>query len=88
MALKANSKISEEEAKKMKDGSLIVIEGQKRILDNILTRKKLKQSYEYEVLWLLSLKTSGYLVTTLSSVVSRRFQIVYTFIIYGLSYWL
>ena len=86
MALKANSQISEEEAKKMKDGSLIVIEGQKRILDNILTRKKLKQSYEYEVL--SPLKTSGYLVMTLSSVVSRRFQIVYTFIIYGLSYWL
>jgi elongation factor 3 len=86
MALKANSQISEEEAKKMKDGSLIVrvIEGQKRILDNILTKKKLKQSYEYEVL--SHLKTSGYLVTTLSSVVSRSFQIVYTFIIYGLSY--
>src|ERR1700678_2221794 len=33
----------------MKDGSLIVIEGQKRIIDEILTRKKLKQSYEYEV---------------------------------------
>jgi elongation factor 3 len=46
---KANRQISEEEAKKMKDGSLIVLEGQKRILDEILTRKKLKQSYEYEV---------------------------------------
>ena len=34
----------------MKDDSLIVIEDQKRILDEILTRKKLKQSYEYEVL--------------------------------------
>jgi len=46
---KANRQISEEEAQKMKDGSLIVIEGQKRILDEILARKKLKQSYEYEV---------------------------------------
>jgi elongation factor 3 len=48
---KANRQISEEEAKKMKDGSLIVIEGQKRIIDDVLTRKKLKQSYasEYEV---------------------------------------
>ena len=45
----ANRQISEEEAKKMKDGSLIVIEGQKRILDEILTRKKLKQSYEFEI---------------------------------------
>ena len=33
----------------MKDGSLVVIEGVKRIIDEILTRKKLKQSYEYEV---------------------------------------
>jgi elongation factor 3 len=46
---KANRQISEEEAKKMKDGSLIVLEGQKCILDEILSRKKLKQSYEYEV---------------------------------------
>jgi elongation factor 3 len=46
---KANRQISEEEAQKMKDGSLIVIEGQKRLLDEILARKKLKQSYEYEV---------------------------------------
>jgi len=34
----------------MKDGSLIVIEGQKHIIHEILTRKKLKQLYEYEVL--------------------------------------
>jgi elongation factor 3 len=46
---KANRQITEEEAQKMRDGSLIVIEGQKRTLDEILTRKKLKQSYEYEV---------------------------------------
>jgi len=46
---KANRQISEEEAQKMKDGSLVVVEGQKRIIDEILTRKKLKQSYEYEV---------------------------------------
>ena len=46
---KANRQVSGKEAKMMKDSSLIVIEGQKRILDEILTRKKLKQSYEYEV---------------------------------------
>jgi elongation factor 3 len=46
---KASRQISEEEAKKMKDGSLIVIEGQKRTIDEIVNRKKLKQSYEYEV---------------------------------------
>lgn len=46
---KATRVISEEEQQKMKDGSLVVVDGQKRIIDQILTRKKLKQSYEYEV---------------------------------------
>ncbi|CAK5279218.1 unnamed protein product [Mycena citricolor] len=46
---KANRIISEEEAQKMKDGSAIVIEGNKRLIDEIVARKKLKQSYEYEV---------------------------------------
>ncbi|XP_006458613.1 hypothetical protein AGABI2DRAFT_200379 [Agaricus bisporus var. bisporus H97] len=46
---KASRIISEEEAKKMQDGSLVVVEGQKRFIDEITSRKKLKQSYEYEV---------------------------------------
>jgi len=46
---KANRQISEEEMQKMKDGALIVVEGQKRLIDEIIARKKLKQSYEYEV---------------------------------------
>ncbi|EJD46144.1 hypothetical protein AURDEDRAFT_113808 [Auricularia subglabra TFB-10046 SS5] len=46
---KANRVVTEEEAKKMKEGALIVIEGQKRFIEEILNRKKLKQSYEYEV---------------------------------------
>jgi len=46
---KASRQISEEEEQKMKDGALIVIEGQKRLIDEIISRKKLKQSYEYEV---------------------------------------
>ncbi|KAF8823731.1 P-loop containing nucleoside triphosphate hydrolase protein [Lentinula edodes] len=46
---KANRQISEEEAQKMKEGGVIVIEGQKRLIDEIVARKKLKQSYEYEV---------------------------------------
>lgn len=33
----------------MKDGALVVVEGQKRFIEEIVTRKKLKQSYEYEV---------------------------------------
>jgi elongation factor 3 len=46
---KANRQISEEEAQKMKDGALVVVEGQKRFIEEIVARKKLKQSYEYEV---------------------------------------
>ena len=46
---KANRQITEEEQKKMKDGALIVVEGQKRFIEEIVSRKKLKQSYEYEV---------------------------------------
>ncbi|KAH7928178.1 hypothetical protein BV22DRAFT_1083549 [Leucogyrophana mollusca] len=46
---KANRQISEEEMQKMKDGALVIVEGQKRLIDEIVARKKLKQSYEYEV---------------------------------------
>jgi len=46
---KANRTITEEEQQKMKEGANMVIEGQKRIIDEIVARKKLKQSYEYEV---------------------------------------
>ncbi|KAG1760411.1 P-loop containing nucleoside triphosphate hydrolase protein [Suillus occidentalis] len=48
--LKANRQITEAEAQKMKDGSLYVHEdGSKRFIEEIVARKKLKQSYEYEV---------------------------------------
>lgn len=46
---KASRQITEAEVQKMKDGSLYIHEGQKRIIDEITSRKKLKQSYEYEV---------------------------------------
>jgi len=46
---KANRQITEEEEKKMKEGGVVVIEGVKRLIDEIVARKKLKQSYEYEV---------------------------------------
>jgi len=46
---KAARQISAEEEQKMKDGALVVVEGQKRFIEEIVTRKKLKQSYEYEV---------------------------------------
>ncbi|RDX52834.1 hypothetical protein OH76DRAFT_1462675 [Lentinus brumalis] len=47
--MKESRQITEEEAQKMKDGGVVVVEGQKRIIDEIVGRKKLKQSYEYEV---------------------------------------
>lgn len=47
--MKATRVISDEEAKKMKEGAIVVIEGVKREIDEIINRKKLKQSYEYEI---------------------------------------
>lgn len=32
----------------MKEGAIVVVEGQKRIIEDITNRKKLKQSFEYE----------------------------------------
>ncbi|KAG9056842.1 translational elongation factor EF-1 alpha [Serendipita sp. 407] len=47
--MKVQRELSAEETKKMKEGANIIIEGQKRIIEEINNRKKLKQSYEYEV---------------------------------------
>lgn len=47
--MKANRELTPEEVKKMKEGANIVIDGQKRIIEEINNRKKLKQSFEYEV---------------------------------------
>ncbi|CAH7673851.1 P-loop containing nucleoside triphosphate hydrolase protein [Phakopsora pachyrhizi] len=44
----ANRQLTAEEEKKMKEGSVVVVEGQKRIIEDITNRKKLKQSFEYE----------------------------------------
>ncbi|KNZ57536.1 uncharacterized protein VP01_2134g3 [Puccinia sorghi] len=44
----ANRKLTPEEEKKMKEGAIVVVEGQKRIIEDITNRKKLKQSFEYE----------------------------------------
>lgn len=46
---KASRVISEEEKKKMEDGAIYIVDGQKRRIKEILSRKKLKQSYEYLV---------------------------------------
>jgi len=46
---KANRIMTAEEEQKMKEGATVVKEGVKRIIDEIVARKKLKQSYEYEI---------------------------------------
>lgn len=46
---KANRTLTEEEEKKMKDGSTVVIEGVKRSIEDVINRRKLKQSFEYEI---------------------------------------
>ncbi|BEI82944.1 hypothetical protein CcaverHIS002_0308120 [Cutaneotrichosporon cavernicola] len=46
---KASRVLTEEEKKKMAEGAVVVIEGVKRTIDELVARKKLKQSYEYEV---------------------------------------
>ncbi|KAK4686258.1 elongation factor 3, partial [Tremellales sp. Uapishka_1] len=46
---KANRILSEEELQKMKEGGVVVVEGAKRLIDELIARKKLKQSYEYEI---------------------------------------
>ena len=47
--MKASHQIIEEVEKKMKDGATVVVEGQKRTIDEIIPRKKLKQSYIYDI---------------------------------------
>lgn len=44
----ANRQLTAEEEKKMKEGAVVVVEGQKRFIEDITNRKKLKQSFEYE----------------------------------------
>jgi len=46
---KANRTMSPEEEAKMKEGANVIKEGVKRVIDELVARKKLKQSYEYEI---------------------------------------
>jgi len=46
---KASRQLTPEEEKKMKEGGIVVVEGAKRIIEELVGRKKLKQSYEYEI---------------------------------------
>lgn len=47
--LKNSRSLTDEDREKMKQGSVVVIEGVKRMIESIVGRKKLKQSYEYEI---------------------------------------
>jgi len=46
---KASRQLTPEEEKKMKEGATVIVEGAKRIIDELVGRKKQKQSYEYEI---------------------------------------
>ncbi|WVQ72805.1 hypothetical protein IAR50_002365 [Cryptococcus sp. DSM 104548] len=46
---KATRVMTEEEIQKMKEGATVIKEGVKRFIEEVVARKKLKQSYEYEV---------------------------------------
>nr|ODN91501.1 elongation factor 3 [Cryptococcus depauperatus CBS 7855] len=46
---KASRVMTEAELQKMKEGATLIKDGAKRIIDELVARKKLKQSYEYEV---------------------------------------
>jgi elongation factor 3 len=46
---KETRKMTDAELEKMKQGSIVLVEGVKRVIDDIVGRKKLKQSYEYEI---------------------------------------
>lgn len=71
--MKANRIISEEEAQKMKDGAIVVVEGVKRLIDEIVGRKKLKQSYEYEVTF-KNMSTSENLWLPRDDLIKRGFE--------------
>ncbi|KAG8701512.1 translational elongation factor EF-1 alpha [Ceratobasidium sp. 394] len=46
---KANRQILADEEKKVKEGGVVLVEGVKRLIDEIVSRKELKQHYENEV---------------------------------------
>lgn len=87
--MKASRVITDEEKQKMKEGGIVIVEGQKRIIDEITNRKKLKQSYEYEVsfkalsssenIWISRdelIKRGFEKVRYLTAVAARRFLII------------
>jgi elongation factor 3 len=47
--MKGSRQLSEEDKAKMKQGEVVVVEGVKRLIDELVSRKKLKNSFQYEV---------------------------------------
>jgi len=70
---KASRVISEEEKKKMEDGAVIVIDGQKRRIKEVVSRKKSKQSYEYLVTF-ENLSSSEDIYLSRDELVKRGFE--------------
>lgn len=61
---KASHQITTEEEMMMKDCTLVAVEGQKGFIDVIVSRMKLKQSYEYEASFEARRRTTGCRVIT------------------------
>jgi elongation factor 3 len=70
---KATRVLTEEEKKKMAEGAVVVIEGAKRLIDELVARKKLKQSYEYEVSF-KGLSSSENIWMSRDELISRGFE--------------
>lgn len=47
--MKNSRKLTDEDKEKMKNGEVVVVEGVKRLIEDIVSRKKLKNSFQYEV---------------------------------------
>lgn len=47
--MKNSRQLTEEDKEKMKNGEVVVVEGVKRLIEDIVSRKKLKNSFQYEV---------------------------------------
>merc|ERR1711977_663049 len=70
---KDTRKITAEEAEKMKQGGVVIIEGAKRLIDEIVGRKKLKQSYEYEISF-KAMSSSENIWMSRDELISRGFE--------------
>jgi len=70
---KESRKITAEEAEKMKQGGVVIIEGAKRLIDEIVGRKKLKQSYEYEISF-KAMSSSENIWMSRDELISRGFE--------------